>query len=104
MQSWRWLYPGMRLKRWFFLIGLAIVVFIVGFSGLMSAHVSGIHLRPVIIVDIEDDLKRLKFIDFLFMLLGVWIFILCIRRLMFSVLTVYAPAREKEFLNVVYEK
>ncbi|HXL72909.1 MAG TPA: hypothetical protein VN963_04720, partial [bacterium] len=67
MQSWRWLYPGMRLKRWFFLIGLAIVVFIVGFSGLMSAHVSGIHLRPVIIVDIEDDLKRLKFIDFLFM-------------------------------------
>jgi uncharacterized cofD-like protein len=104
MQSWRWLYPGMKLKRWFFLIGLAIIVFIVGFSGLMSAHVSGIHLRPAIIIDIEDDLKRLKFVDFLFMILGIWGFVLGIRRLMFSVLTVYAPAREKEFLNVVYEK
>ncbi len=104
MQSWRWLYPGMRLKRWFFLIGLAIVVFIVGFSGLMSAHVQGIHVRPEIIVEIEEHLKRLKFIDFLFMVLAVWGFILGIRRLLFSVLTVYAPAREKEFLDVVYQR
>lgn len=104
MQSWRWLYPGMRLKRWFFLIGMALFVFIVGFSGLMSEHISGIHVRPAIVVDIEDHLKRLKFVDFLFMVLAIWGFILGIRRLLFSVLTVYAPAREKEFLNVVYER
>jgi uncharacterized cofD-like protein len=104
MQSWRWLYPGMRLKRWFVLIGMALFVFIVGFSGLMSEHISGIHVRPAIVVDIEDHLKRLKFVDFLFMVLAIWGFILGIRRLMFSVLTVYAPAREKEFLNVVYER
>jgi uncharacterized cofD-like protein len=104
MQSWRWLYPGMRLKRWFVLIGMAIFVFIVGFSGLMSEHISGIHVRPAIIIDIEEHLKRLKFVDFLFMVLAIWGFILGIRRLMFSVLTVYAPAREKEFLNVAYER
>jgi len=104
MQSWRWLYPGMRLKRWFILIGMAIVVFYVGFSGLMSEHISGIHVRPAIVVDMEDHLKRLKFVDFLFMVLAVWGLILGIRRLMFSVLTVYAPAREKDFLNVAYER
>ncbi|HTA77136.1 MAG TPA: gluconeogenesis factor YvcK family protein [bacterium] len=92
------------MKRWFVLIGMALFVFIVGFSGLMSEHISGIHVRPAIVVDIEDHLKRLKFVDFLFMVLAIWGFILGIRRLMFSVLTVYAPAREKEFLNVVYER
>lgn len=104
MQSWRWLYPGMRLKRWFFLIVMAIIVFIVGFSGLMSEHISGIHVRPAIVVDMEDHFKRLKFVDFLFMVLAIWGFILGLRRLMFSVLTVYAPAREKEFLDVVYQR
>ncbi len=104
MLGWRWLYPGMRLKRWFFLIGLSLVVFIVGFSGLMSQRVVGVHYRPTLIVEIEDHLKHLKFVDFLFMVLAIWGLILGIRRLIFSVLTVYAPSREKEFVNTVYQK
>ncbi len=104
MLWWRWLYPGMRLKRWFILIFGCVIVFMVGFSGFMSQHISGVHYRPVLIIEIEDHLKRLKFIDFFLLVLALWGGILGIRRLMFSVLTVYAPAREKEFLNVVYQR
>lgn len=104
MLGFRWLYPGMRLKRWFFLIGLSLVVLVVGFSGLMSQHLTGVHYRPHPVVEIEDHLKRLKFVDFLFMILALWGLVLGIRRLIFSVLTVYAPAREKEFINMVYQR
>jgi uncharacterized cofD-like protein len=104
MLSLPWLYPGLRLKRWIFLIILSMVVLYVGFSGVMSQHTGGIHLRPPVIVELEEHLKHLKFVDFLFMLLAFWGLILGIRRLIFSVLTVYAPAREKEFINIAYQR
>ena len=31
--TWRWLYPGVRLKRWLFLLLLSVVVVGVGISG-----------------------------------------------------------------------
>jgi len=104
MLGFRWLYPGMRLKRWFLLIALAIFVLIVGFSGLMSAHVQGVHYRPAPIVEAEEHLKRLKFVDFLFIVLGIWGIWLGVRRAIRSVLTVFIPEREKEFVNIVYQK
>jgi uncharacterized cofD-like protein len=104
MPGFRWLYPGLRFKRWIFLIILSMVVLYVGFSGVMSAHTGGIHLRPALIVDLEDHLKHLKFVDFLFMALAIWGLWMGLRRLVFSVLTVYAPAREKEFINLAYQR
>jgi len=104
MLGFRWLYPGIRLKRWFFLIGLSLVVLVVGFSGIMSRHMGGIHYRPLLIVDIEEHLKRLKFVDFLFMVLAIWGLILGIRRALFAVLTVLIPHREKEFVNIAYNR
>ncbi|HJT23503.1 MAG TPA: hypothetical protein VJ873_02950, partial [bacterium] len=87
----RWLYPGLRLKRWISLIVLSVVVLYVGFSGVMSQHTGGIHLRPPLVIEMEDHLKHLKFVDFLFMALALWGIVLGLRRLIFSVLTVYAP-------------
>ncbi len=34
--SWRWLYPGVRLKRWIFLLVLSAIVLGVGISGMMG--------------------------------------------------------------------
>ncbi len=100
----RWLYPGIGLKRWFFLIGLSVIVLIVGFSGLMSQHMAGIHWRPPAIIDIEDHFKRLKFVDFMFIILAVWGLILGIRRSLHTILTFFLPSREKDFVDIVYQK
>jgi uncharacterized cofD-like protein len=104
MLGFRWLYPGIRLKRWFLLIALSLVVLVVGFSGIMSRHTGGIHFRPNLIIDMENHLKRLKFVDFLFMILAIWGLILGIRRTLFAVLTVLIPQREKEFVNIAYNR
>ena len=104
MPAFRWLYPGIRLKRWILLIFLSIVVFYVGFSGVVSQHTSGIHVRPPLVVELENHFKGLKFGDFLAMGLALWGVVLGLRRLIFSVLTVYAPTREKEFINVAFNR
>jgi uncharacterized cofD-like protein len=104
MLGFRWLYPGMRLKRWFFLLFFSVVVLIVGFSGIMSQHVTGVHFRPAPIVEIEEHLKHLKFIDFLWIALGGWGIIFAIRRSIRSVLTIFIPEREKDFINIAYQK
>src|SRR5258708_38160637 len=99
MLGFRWLYPGMRLKRWFFLIALSVVVLIVGFTGIMSQHITGVHYRPPLVIEIEEHLKHLKFVDYLFFGLGTWGIWLGVRRAIRSVLTVLIPERERDFIN-----
>ncbi len=104
MLGFRWLYPGIRLKRWFFLIALSVGVLFVGFAGFMSQHMSGVHYRTATIIEIENHLKRLKFVDYLFAFLGIWGIWLGVGRSMRTVLTYFLPEREKEFVNIVYQR
>ncbi len=66
----RWLYPGIRLKRWFLLMILSLVLLGVGFSGIMSQHISGIHYNPPVIEQLGEYLKHLKFVDYFLVLLA----------------------------------
>jgi uncharacterized cofD-like protein len=104
MLGLRWLYPGMGLKRWFLLIGLSVVVLLIGFSGLPSQYTGGIHVRPPLVVQFDERLRHLKFVDFLFILLGGWGLVFGIRRSNRSILTVFLPSREKEFVNIAFQK
>ena len=43
MVGLRWLYPGMRLKRWFFLMAFAVTGLVMGFSGFLGRRLHGVH-------------------------------------------------------------
>ncbi len=100
----RWLYPGIRLKRWFLLMVLSLVLLGVGFSGLMSQHTAGIHYNPPVIEQFGEHLKHLKFIDFFLILLAFIGLFLAYRRSVYAILTILIPAREKEFVNIAYNR
>ncbi len=104
MQAFRWLYPGLRLKRWIFLLVLSMALLYIGFSGMVSSHTGGLHVRTPLTVEIENHFKHLKFGDFLAMLVAGWGIIFAVRRMMYSVLTVYAPNQEREFINKAYNR
>jgi uncharacterized cofD-like protein len=104
MIGFTWFFPGLRLKRWVILMVLSIIVLYVGFSGVISPHTGGFAIHPAFIGEIEDHLKRLKFVDYFAIALGVWGIWMAIGRLQFSMVTMYAPAREKEFLNQAFQK
>jgi uncharacterized cofD-like protein len=105
--SWinKWLYPGIRIKRWLFLLILSAVVLTVGFTGLFGGLFSNFKIKTSINIDsFFYRLQRLKAMDYLFITLGVGGIVLAVRRAFFSVLTIYAPNREKEFLNLAYQR
>jgi uncharacterized cofD-like protein len=105
--SWinKWLYPGIRIKRWIFLLVLSVIVLTVGFTGLLGGMFSHFKIRTTINVDnFFYKMQRLKAMDYIFITLGIGGVVLAVRRAYFSVLTIYAPNREKEFLNLVYQR
>lgn len=102
--SWRWLYPGVRLKRWLFLLVLSAIVLGVGVSGMMGDIFRNFEVKVVDVRPIAKQIQSLRAIDFLLFALGIAGAVLAIRRALYSVLTVVMPAREKEYATVALER
>src|SRR6056297_2803967 len=100
----KWLYPGIRIKRWVALFVLSIVVLIVGFSGFLGSLVKGIRIEAINVDEFFYRLQSLKTLDYILLFLGVGGVILALRRAYFSILTIFVPNREKEFINMAYKK
>jgi uncharacterized cofD-like protein len=100
----KWIYPGIRIKRWVFLVLLSLIVLIVGISGLMGGLVNNIRVPNVNVDWMFKKLQRLKFIDVFLVILAFGGIVLAIRRAYFSVLAIYVPNREREFINRAYKR
>lgn len=84
MGRFKWLYPGMRVKRWVFLCCFGIILCSMGF-----------------VLTIIDNQKTS---GSLVVLLGVGIVAVSIRKIIKSVVTVILPQRESELVNIMYQK
>ncbi|HDT14674.1 MAG TPA: hypothetical protein ENN55_00515, partial [Firmicutes bacterium] len=100
----KWLYPGIRIKRWLFLFILSIVVLGTGLSGVIGQLVKNIRIEAVNVDDFFYHLQRLKFIDFFLLFLGVGGIVLAVRRVYFSFLAVFVPNKDGEFINIAYKR
>ncbi|MCD4814193.1 YvcK family protein [bacterium] len=102
--AWRWLYPGVRLKRWLILLILSAVVIGVGVSGMMGDVFRNFEVRVIDYRPLAKQIQSLRFIDFLLLVLGVTGAVLAFRRSLYSILTVLMPAREKEYATVALKR
>ncbi len=84
MGLFKWLYPGMRVKRWVFLCCFGIILCSMGFV--------------LTIVDNQTTSGSL------IVLLGVGVVAVSIRKIIKSVVTVILPQREGELVNIMYQK
>ncbi|HPI04446.1 MAG TPA: hypothetical protein PKZ78_11470, partial [Candidatus Goldiibacteriota bacterium] len=97
----KWLYPGIRIKRWVFLLILSLIVLAVGLSGHLGSLVRNFRIETGINFDaFFYRLQRLKFVDVAIILLAIAGVSMAIRRAYYSVLAMYVPNREKEFINM----
>lgn len=101
----KWLYPGIRIKRWVVLFFFSIVVLAFGFAGIFGGIFRDVKIKTGINVDnFFYRLQKLKAMDYILIALGTGGVILAVRRAYYSVLTIYAPNQEKEFLNMAYQR
>ncbi len=84
MGMFKWLYPGMRVKRWVFLCWFGIVLCSMGF----------------VLVITEPQ----KTSGSLIVLLGVASVAISIRKIIKSVVAVLLPQREGELVNIIFQK
>lgn len=113
VRSWlKWLYPGMRVKRWLLLIPIGLALIIVGVGVLTN-------LRTFDYMRMLDDLAREVFLRFgvelnlprvyvpiagLFIVLGSGLIFICVRQVVGSVTSVVAPAAKGKLADVVFQK
>lgn len=102
--SWRWLYPGVRLKRWLLLLVLSTIVIGVAVSGMMGDVFRNFEVKVIDVRPLAKQIQSLRFVDFMLLALGLAGVVLAIRRGLFSILTVIMPAREKEYPTLALKR
>jgi len=87
MKRLKWLYPGMLVKRWIFTVILGVVLIAMGFSIVVSERVMSNRAFAGII-----------------MVIGISFLITGIKRMINSVIAVYAPNKDRRLVDEVYAK
>lgn len=87
MGRWKWLYPGMRLKRWMSLCALGLIMVGVGAVKLLA--------NEGLTVTIAGGLV---------LLLGVVAVVTGMRKMIKSVVTIFLPHREQEMVELMFAR
>jgi len=106
MKLFRWLYPGMYIKRWLFLFGIGLLLFALGIVLITNITI------PVFIENFLAGLvhffTRVKVssttIDIALILLGFIVMMLGLRQGFLSLYHAAVPFAERKLVDVIYEK
>jgi len=82
----KWLYPGMRIKRWFFTSLLGVIIIAGGILALFSSY-------PLV-----------RTFGVVITICGVVILCLGIGKMIVSLLTLFLPQGERELVNILYQR
>lgn len=107
MKSPRWIYPGLRVKRWLMLLVLSAVMGIVGLSRLLGDLFHGYRIQIIPeehLVRARDYLIGLKFIDFVFIGLGVAGVVLAFRMLVRTFSMAFMPDQSEHAADLTLKR
>ncbi|MDP2942108.1 MAG: YvcK family protein [Candidatus Omnitrophota bacterium] len=90
MRWFKWLYPGMRVKRWIFLFAFGI------FLEMLAA---GFLWHGSLMKETDDVI-----IGTLLFLLGVTLMIVGLRKMVKSFITVFLPRREQDLVDIMFKQ
>ncbi|MDP6685818.1 MAG: YvcK family protein [Candidatus Omnitrophota bacterium] len=85
MHRLKWLYPGMKVKRWIITCGAGVIFVAIGVAILMVERFHGSRALGIS-----------------FTVLGALVVIYGVKRMLKSFVTVFLPKREKELVDIVY--
>jgi len=105
---YHFMYPGIKLKRWFFLLLFSASVFAVGFGGLLGRALTGytFHIKPLRGLErhVREYFMGLRSMDLWLLALGLIGVLFAVRRGYYSILTVFVPGREHQFGKLAFER
>lgn len=103
----KWLYPNLRVKRWFFLAVLGIFLFATGFSVMNNGIAIGyaeLKLREII-YEITGSTRHITVpTGVVISLLGIFLIIIGFKRMLYSIISSVIPRNEGEIVDVIYAR
>ncbi|HBG60318.1 MAG: hypothetical protein A2Y03_02240 [Omnitrophica WOR_2 bacterium GWF2_38_59] len=82
----KWLYPGMKVKRWFFTSLLGVVI--VGVGAVLSSN----------------EYEFVSVLGVVWILCGMILIVMGMSKMIVSLLTLFLPKGERELVNILYQK
>jgi len=105
---YRFLYPGITLKRWGFLLFVSAAVLFVGATGITGDALTGrtFHVKPL--QRVERSVRRhwssLRALDRWLIALGALGMVFAVRRGYYAILTVVLPRGERDLVRIAYQR
>lgn len=102
----KWLWPGMKIKRWLFVFWVGLCLFSLGFILLANIR-TPIDIELGIVEFFRKSLGiRLSsaIVDIFFLVLGIYLMLFGLRKWFKSIYNVIVPYEEKKLVEIVYEK
>src|SRR3989338_739040 len=87
LKAFKWLYPGMRVKRWSLLAVFGVIMVSMGF-----------------VMVISEQASRSKTFAAVIVIIGILAIVTGIKRIIKSFVTILLPQREEELVDKVYNK
>lgn len=82
----KWLYPGMKVKRWLFVSLVGILVFGLGVIWLASRY------------------RLINIVGMIWILGGIVLIVLGVGKMIVSLLTIFLPKGERDLVNILYQR
>ncbi len=95
------IYPGMRMKRWIFLLILSAIVLAIamrGCAGITLKEFKLVIIPEAFMMDVAHRVQSWRFVDFLLLILGLWGLYLAIGRIIRNTQIYYAPEKDDRAL------
>jgi len=92
----KWLYPGMRIKRWIILLILGILLIASGLAG------GVLTIRSANVVSFNADFVKAAYT--LDLIIGAWLVIQALKKIFRSIVSLFLPEKEEKFIDIVYQK
>jgi type I restriction enzyme R subunit len=108
MQIHKWLYPGMKVKRWFLLACLGLVLTIIGFAitinfGILS-KTEELVMNALKKISMSRGWVDLLIYGIIVMVIGIALIIFGIRQVMRSLIAAVAPGTQDKLVDIVHKK
>ncbi len=108
MHLLKWLYPGMRFKRWFLLFAAGVMLVSIGLALVFNyKYIDSIEeaiFRAVYLWRGSYDYTTTTLIGILVVILGAVLMLLATRFIIRSVILVLLPDRNERLVDIIYEK
>lgn len=102
------LYPGINLKRWGFLLLVSAVVLVIGATGVVGDSLAGrtFHIESLRVLErsVRRYVRGMRSVDLWLIAAGAVSIIFAVRRGYYAILAVVLPRGERHYLRLAYDR